>query len=168
MPATIERHAPATPDHRPSDEDLKNLVYGADTTPDDEPDEILYPGNWMTTRAERELAAKALRKRTHLPEDYAAKNLARAEAMLRLRLEHMGASEHSTAVRDAVATHSVGLPKLQLEAAHDEPAPTEWADAETSHLPAQQEKKSEYTGRHRMRFPLHSFVRHHAPRHSAQ
>lgn len=177
MPITAERHAPASPDHRPSDDELHAIVYGdhPDSLLDGsahEPDEIEYKspvGTLRSYRSERHIAATALRERAPMPNN-AAESLAHTEAMLRFRIKHMGEEERAAVVHDAVAFHSDSLPKIQLDRSPiEEPEDESWKSDATGNfaIPAEsrpdEPAQSEYTGRHRsrrMRIPLHRFIRH--------
>jgi hypothetical protein len=185
MPATLERQAPHTPDHRPSDEDLQHIVFG--TEPDDGPDEIIYHdpkrGTLRSSRAERQKAERIWHEEGQIPHpDNAAANLQRTEAMLRFRLQHMDPSEITHAAPDLVAVTHARV--HSLESAPAVPATPDWVGAETGQYDRVQadasEEQREYTGSHRapenaetprrtrrMRFPLHKLIRHaYRPRHA--
>lgn len=192
---TTERPAPTTPDHRPSDDELRAIVYGNkqfvnDGSPE-EPDEIAYEhprGTWVTTRDERARATQIWHEEGQLPHpNNAEANLRRTEEMLRFRLRHMGSAEIPNAVPDLLVAHEERVRQAEASALHaaaskaapqSEPA---WVGAETGQFtpaaeaaPQEPAQNREYTGRHRerrIRVPLHRLIRHgrstHAPRHAA-
>jgi hypothetical protein len=189
MPATLERQAPPTPDHRPSDDEMQRIVFGPE--PEDGPDEIIYHdpnrGTLRSSRAEREKAARIWQEEGQIPHpDNAAVSLQRTEDMLRFRLQQMDPSEIVHAAPDVVAVTHARV--HSLEPAPTEPATPDWVGAETGQydrVPNQANDANEndgYTGSHRapentetprrtrrMRFPLHKLIRHaYRPRHASK